>query len=111
MDHLTKKYYKIKEVAEILNIPPTTLRFWENRFTVIRPKRNEKGTRFYTPHDIEVISQIHYLVKEKGLKLEAAQEAIRVNPQGISQLQQTVARLRRVRAGLQLMYDALHRLR
>ena len=62
---LNKKYYKIREVAEILNIPASTLRFWEGQFTIIKPKRNEHGTRFYTPSDIETIKMVHYLVKEK----------------------------------------------
>ena len=82
MDSLDKKFYKISEVAEILGIPASTLRFWEKSFTVIKPKRNSHGTRFYTPADLEKISMIHYLVKEKGLKLEAAQEQIRSNPPG-----------------------------
>ena len=57
---LNKKYYKIREVAEILNIPASTLRFWEGQFTIIKPKRNEHGTRFYTPSDIETIKMVHY---------------------------------------------------
>ncbi len=77
MDSLEKKYYKISEVAELLGLPASTLRFWEKSFTVIKPKRNNHGTRFYTAADIEKISMIHYLVKERGLKLEAAQEQIR----------------------------------
>lgn len=107
MDSLDKKYYKISEVAELLNIPASTLRFWEKNFTVIKPKRNEHGTRFYTPADIDKISMIHYLVKERGLKLDAAQEQIRTNPQGIERRHQTVARLKEMRAAVQSMLDAL----
>lgn len=111
MDSLTKKYYKISEVAELLNIPASTLRFWERSFTVIKPKRNDKGTRFYTPADIEKISMIHYLVKEKGLKLEAAQEQIRLNPHGVETTHRTVQRLKSIRGTLQDMLDALNRMR
>ena len=53
MDKLEKKYYKIREVAEMLGLPPSTLRFWESKFTIIKPKRNNGGTRFYTPSDVE----------------------------------------------------------
>lgn len=53
MDNLTKKFYKISEVADILNIPASTLRFWESKFTVINPRRNNGGTRFYTPEYID----------------------------------------------------------
>ncbi|MBD5297693.1 MAG: MerR family transcriptional regulator [Bacteroides sp.] len=111
MDELDKKYYKISEVADILAIPASTLRFWEKNFTVIKPKRNDHGTRFYTPADIDKIAMIHYLVKERGLKLEAAQEQIRLNPQGIEMRHRTVARLKEMRTRVQAMLDSLHSLR
>lgn len=110
MDSLSKKYYKISEVAELLNIPASTLRFWERSFTVIKPRRNDHGTRFYTPSDIEKISMIYYLVKEKGLKLEAAQEQIRLNPKGVELTHRTVERLKQVRSTLQNMLDGLNQL-
>ncbi len=108
---LNKKYYKIREVAEILNIPASTLRFWEGQFTIIKPKRNEHGTRFYTPSDIETIRMVHYLVKEKGLKLDAAQEQIRHNHSNVSQRHKTIQRLKEIRTELKAMLDALHSLR
>lgn len=111
MDNLDKKYYKISEVAVILGIPASTLRFWEKSFTVIKPRRNAHGTRFYTPADIEKISMIHYLVKERGLKLEAAQEQLRANPQGIELRSRAISRLKSIRATLQDMLDALNTLR
>ena len=110
MDRFEKKYYKIREVAEILGLPPSTLRFWESRFTIIKPKRNEHGTRYYTPSDIETIRMIYYLVKEKGLKLEAAQEEIRRNQSGVSKRFEAVDRLRSVRDRLSLLLlDALNK--
>ncbi len=108
MDSLDKKYYKISEVAELLDIPASTLRFWEKSFTIIKPKRNNHGTRFYTPADIDKISMIYYLVKERGLKLDAAQEQIRSNPKGIERRHQTVARLKEMRATVSAMLDALN---
>lgn len=111
VDSLDKKYYKIREVAEILNIPASTLRFWESQFTIIKPKRNQHGIRFYTPADIETIRMVYYLVKEKGLKLDAAQEQIRHNHSGVSRKHKAVERLKEVRVRLQSMLDALHSLR
>lgn len=111
VDSLDKKYYKIREVAEMLNIPASTLRFWESQFTIIKPKRNQHGTRFYTPSDIETIRMVYYLVKEKGLKLDAAQEQIRHNHSGVSQKHKAIERLKNVRNELQSMLDALHSLR
>lgn len=108
MDVLDKKYYKISEVAEILDIPASTLRFWENRFTIIKPRRNDKGTRFYTPADIEKIRMVHYLVKEKGMRLEAAQEQIKRNQTGISKKVEALDRLKSIRDRLQTVLDALN---
>lgn len=108
MDVLDKKYYKISEVAEILDIPASTLRFWENRFTIIKPRRNDKGTRFYTPADIEKIRMVHYLVKEKGMRLEAAQEQIKRNQTGISKKVEALNRLKSIRDRLQTVLDALN---
>ena len=108
MDSLDKKYYKISEVAELLGIPASTLRCWEKSFTIIKPKRNDHGTRFYTPADIDKISMIYYLVKERGLKLDAAQEQIRSNPKGVERRHQTVARLKEMRTYVSEMLDALN---
>lgn len=106
-----KKYYKISEVAEMLSISASTLRFWEGHFTIIKPKRNSKGTRFYTPQDVEIIRMVHFLVKEKGLKLDAAQDEIRHNRDGINKKFEAISRLKKVRNTLQEMIDALHELR
>ena len=54
---------------------------------------------------------VHYLVKERGLKLDAAQEQIRTNPRGIERRHQTVARLKEMRSRVQSMLDALNTLR
>ncbi len=107
MDSLDKKYYKISEVADFLNIPPSTLRFWEKHFTLIKPKRNAKGTRYYTPQDIETIKMIYFLVKEKGLKLEAAEEQVKRNHSGISKRFVAIERLRSIRDTLQSLVNAL----
>ncbi len=109
MERFEKKYYRIREVADILGLPASTLRFWESRFTIISPKRNDHGTRYYTPNDIETIRMIHYLVKEKGLKLDAAQEEIKRNREGVSKRYRAIERLRGVRAKLMDLLDALNK--
>ena len=111
MEDLTKNYYKIGEVAEILGIPASTLRFWEKEFTIIKPKRNSKNTRFYTPEEVETSKMVYYLVKEKGLKLDAAQQQIRVNRHNVSQRSEVINRLKSVRNQLQDMLDAINKIR
>ncbi|HBN64413.1 MULTISPECIES: MerR family transcriptional regulator [Duncaniella] len=111
MDITSKKYYKISEVSEMLGLPMSTLRFWENHFPTINPRRNDRGTRFYTPRDIEAIRMIAYLVKDKGMKLEAAQEELKRNRDGVVKKFETVEKLKKIRATLQEMLDSLHKLR
>lgn len=110
MDSLDKKYYKIGEVSEILGIPMSTLRFWESKFTIIKPHRNAAGTRFYTPGDIEKIRMINYLVKDKKLKIEAAQEQLRNNATGVSRRYEAIERLKKVRSQLNELLVTLNRL-
>lgn len=107
MQDLDKKFYKIGDVAEILGIPMSTLRYWETQFTIIKPRRNAKNIRFYTPADIETIRKIHYLVKEKGFKLDAAQAQIRANRDGVDKRFEVVDRLKKVKAELQQLKEAL----
>ena len=110
-DKLNKKFYKIGDVAEILNVPTSTLRFWEKEFTVIKPKRNSKNIRVYTVKDIETIKMIYYLVKEKGLKLDAAQAMIKRNRDGISKQWEGVDRLKLIREQLLKLDNALDSLK
>ncbi len=95
-----KKFYKIGDVADILNIPESTLRFWEKKFTVIKPKRTSGNTRYYTLDDIEKIKMVYYLVKEKGLKLEAAEQQIRQNSRNVSKRHEVIERLKGIREEL-----------
>lgn len=110
-ENLSKNYYRIKEVSEILGIPASTLRFWESKFTIINPRRNAAGTRFYTPEHIEKIRMIHFLVKEKGLKIEAAQMQLRNNASGVSKHAQAVNRLQGVRDKLKDLLDTLNKMK
>ena len=94
-------------MAVILGIPESTLRYWETQFTIIKPRRNAKNIRFYTPNDIETIRKVHYLVKEKGLKLDAAQAQIRANRDGVDKRFEVVDRLKEIKAQLQGLQRAL----
>ena len=111
MDNTNKKYYKISEVSEITGLPMSTLRFWESQFPTINPRRNDRGTRFYTPRDIETIRMVSYLVKDKGMKLEAAQEEMKRNRDGVAKRFEAIEGLRNIRNRLQELIDSLHNLR
>ena len=67
-----KRYYGIGEVAKAFNVNTSLIRFWEKEFDVIKPKKNAKGNRKFTPDDINNLKFIYHLVKERGFTLEGA---------------------------------------
>jgi DNA-binding transcriptional MerR regulator len=71
-----KRYFSISEVAKMLEVKPSLLRFWEKQFKQIAPKTNARGTRAYKQEDIDVIRRIYDLVKVQGLTLEGARKSL-----------------------------------
>ena len=70
---MDKLYYTIGEVSEILGESSSLVLFWTNSFSrYLKPKRNAKGNRLYTQEEIEVLKQIHLLVKVQGMTLDGA---------------------------------------
>jgi DNA-binding transcriptional MerR regulator len=69
-----KLYYSIGEVAKMLNLTASQIRFWESEFPHLRPKTNTKGDRRYRNSDIDQIKIIQRLVKDQGYTLQGAKE-------------------------------------
>lgn len=67
-----KRYYGIGEVAKAFNVNTSLIRFWEKEFDVLKPKKNAKGNRKFTPEDVKNLKFIYHLVKERGFTLEGA---------------------------------------
>ena len=74
-----KLYYTIGEVSEMFDVNTSLIRFWEKEFDVIKPKKNKKGNRLFTPEDIDNFKVIYNLVKEQGLTLEGAKKYLKEN--------------------------------
>lgn len=111
METLDKKFYKIREVSEMVNIPESTLRFWETKFPILKPKRNAGNTRFYSPADIEKIRMIHYMLKDKGMKIDAVVEQLRIDPSGVSRRYEAINRLKAIRDKLNSLLFTLNKLK
>lgn len=108
VDDLDKQYYKIKEVSEMLGVAQSTLRFWEKEFpNMIRPMRSSHNQRYYRPQDIENVKIIYFLIKEKGLKIDAARAYLRSNPKNVSRCPEVIERLTEVRSELNGLLKAL----
>ncbi|WP_378186585.1 MerR family transcriptional regulator [Aquimarina sp. W85] len=67
-----KMYYGIGEVAEAFAVNTSLIRFWEKEFDILKPKKNAKGNRKFTPDDIKNLELIYHLVKERGFTLDGA---------------------------------------
>jgi DNA-binding transcriptional MerR regulator len=73
---LTKLYYSIGEVAELFDVTPSMIRYWETEFTTLKPGKNSKGERRYTPKDIKHLNSIYNLVKERGFTIDGAKKEL-----------------------------------
>ncbi len=74
-----KLYYTIGEVSEMFDVNTSLIRFWEKEFDIIKPKKNKKGNRLFTPEDIDNFKVIYNLVKEQGLTLDGAKKYLKEN--------------------------------
>jgi len=97
---MKKIYHSISEVSEMLDISLSNLRFWEKEFAQLSPKRNDKGTRFYTADDIQLIKQIQHLVNDRKLTLEGAKCMLNNKKDKVAKQQEIVERLQAVRKEL-----------
>jgi len=69
-----KIYFSIGEVAQMLIVSTSLIRFWESEFPHLRPRKNSKGDRRYTQKEIDALRQVYHLVKEKGYTLQGAKD-------------------------------------
>ena len=92
-----KLYYSIGEVAEMFDVNTSLIRFWEKEFDVIKPHKNKKGNRMFTPKDIENFDLIYHLVKEKGMTLKGAQKKLKENRDDTIHDFEVVSKLKEIR--------------
>ena len=95
----TKIYFSIGEVSEMFQVNASLLRFWEKEFPQLQPRKNTRGNRMYSKKDIELFTQIHQLVREKGFTLEGAKNALKRKDDAVTKLV-VVERLQLVRQKL-----------
>ncbi|MBU46099.1 MAG: transcriptional regulator [Flavobacteriales bacterium] len=74
-----KLFYKISEAAEMFSVNISAIRFWEKEFEILKPKKNKKGNRLFTPKDIKNLKIIYHLLKERGFTVEGAKKKLKEN--------------------------------
>ncbi len=104
LDKNLKRYYSIREVADMFGLNESTLRYWEQEFPYLKPKTSGPAKiRQYQEKDIEQIKLIHNLVKVRGFKLAAAKKIINSNRDGADRKAEVLTRLIDIRADLQAL--------
>ena len=79
MDKAAEAFRTISEVADDLNVPQHVLRFWETRFTQIKPMKRGGGRRYYRPEDVDLLKGIRHLLYDKGYTIRGVQRILREN--------------------------------
>jgi DNA-binding transcriptional MerR regulator len=74
-----RQYYSIGEVAEMFGVNQSLLRFWENEFDIIQPRKNRKGDRHFRPIDIKNLELIYDLLRRRKLTIEGAKDFLKKN--------------------------------
>lgn len=99
--------FTIGEVAEMMHTSTSTIRYWENQFDELKPKKNKKGNRLFTKEDVELVRFIHHLVKERGLTIKGANQKLKDNRDETIHNYEIVKRLQSVRQQLLEIKDQL----
>lgn len=79
MDKSPDAFRTISEVAEELDLPQHVLRFWETRFSQIKPMKRGGGRRYYRPQDVELIKGIRHMLYDQGYTIKGVQKLLREN--------------------------------
>jgi len=96
-----KLYYSISEVAKLIGVNESLLRYWEKEFpSYLKPQKSSKGIRQYKKEDIDAIRVIHHLVKEKGMTLPGARQKLKDNKEGVIHTVEIVDRLKKIKEEL-----------
>jgi DNA-binding transcriptional MerR regulator len=74
-----KRYYSIGAVSEMFKLNQSLIRYWENEFDILKPKKNGKGDRFFRPEDVKNLKLIYHLLRERKYTIEGAKEFLKKN--------------------------------
>ncbi len=95
-----RRYYKIGEVAKAFAVNTSLIRFWENEFSILKPKKNKKGNRMFTQQDIKNLELIYNLVKERGFTLDGAKKKMKQNFNNVKNNHDIISRLQGIKSEL-----------
>lgn len=100
---MQKTYYSIKEVAQMIGVNESTLRYWQTEFPQLKPKTSASGVRMYNEKDIDLLKKIYNLVKVRGFKIAPARKLLHNNREDVDKNAEVLERLISVRDELKAL--------
>lgn len=94
---LDKQYYGIGEVAEMFHVNTSLIRYWDNEFSILKPRKNRKGDRLFRPEDIRNLQLIYYLLRECKYTIEGAKKKLKADKRIAEQKFEMVQSLQKVK--------------
>jgi DNA-binding transcriptional MerR regulator len=85
IDKASDAFRTISEVSAEVDVPPHVLRFWETKFSNLRPLKRSGGRRYYRPNDISTIVKIRDLLYKDGFTIKGAQRFLK-SKEGVTEL-------------------------
>jgi DNA-binding transcriptional MerR regulator len=95
----SKQYYPIGEVATMFRVNISLIRFWENEFDILKPRKNRKGDRFFRPDDVKNLKLIYFLLKERKYTISGAKSFIKSGKK-VNERFEAIESLKNIRAML-----------
>lgn len=107
LPELTKRYYTTNETARLFGVAPTTIRHWEEKFTILRTHKFGNGERRFTVEHIRLLQKIHFLVKERGFTIEGAKREINAHKSWYRDKDKMLERLRKIKSSLEEIREGI----
>ena len=100
-----KRYYSIGEIAKAFNVNASLI--WDKEFDILKPKKNAKGNRMFTPEDVKNLQLIYHLVKERGFTLEGAKTHLKEGQKKTLDKFEIISKLETIKAQLNTIKNQL----
>jgi len=102
-----KRYYSIGELAKAFDVNASLIRFWDKEFDILKPKKNAKGNRMFTPEDVKNLQLIYHLVKERGFTLDGAKTHLKEGQKKTLDKFEIISKLEGIKAQFQQIKEGL----
>jgi DNA-binding transcriptional MerR regulator len=102
---IEKLYYSIGEVSRMLDVPVSTVRFWENEFDILKPMKSKKGNRMFTATDLKNLMIIHRMLKEERMTIAGVKKKLTGRWEEVEYKHEINESLQRIRSLLMELRD------